>query len=82
MTLVQTAVGATIRTQYHVTMETTSHRPSVLEEESKIIAVKEKIQNGLSWFKAHSPRHGAGQEWGHIRRDKHKQTRHDKQTYN
>ena len=41
MTLVQTAVRAAIRTQYHVTMETTSHRPSVLEEESKIIAVKE-----------------------------------------
>ena len=39
---------------------------SVLEEESMMIAVKEKIQNGLSWFKAHSPRQGAGQEWEHI----------------
>ena len=66
--LLQTAVRATIRTQYHLHLGL----GSVLEEKSKIIAVKEKIQNGLSWFKAHSPRQGAGQEWEHIRREKHK----------
>ena len=69
MILLQTAVRATIRTQYHLHLGL----GSVLEEKSKKIAVKEKIQNGLSWFKAHSPpRQGAGQQWEHIRLEKHK----------
>ena len=83
MILAQTAVRATIKTNIILPWSTPPiGLSSVLEEKSKKIAVKEKNQNGLSWFKAHSTRYhdkaqasrGNIYDWKNINRLKN--TRH------